>query len=89
MCFKMKSQFWHRNASTILTALGGVGLITTTVLAVKATPKALLLIEEEKKNKKEELTKIETVKAAAKPYIPAVLTGTATLPSQDFLEYYY
>lgn len=75
----MKSQFWHRNASTILTALGGVGLIATTVLAVKATPKALQLIEEEKKNKKEELTKLEMVKTAAKPYIPAVLTGTATL----------
>ena len=37
----MRTNFWHRNASTVLTCLGGVGLVATTVLAVKTTPKAL------------------------------------------------
>lgn len=63
----------------ILTGLGVVGMITTSVLAVRATPKALQLIEEAKQNKKEEpLTKIEIVKVTWKQYIPAVLMGTAS-----------
>ena len=75
----MSTQFWHRNASTVLTCLGGVGLITTTVLAVKATPKALKLIEEEKQKKGEDLSKWETVKVTGSTYLPTVLTGAATL----------
>ena len=60
----------------ILTGIGVAGMITTVVLAVKATPKALKLIED----KKEELdagklTVVDTVKTAWKPYIPAAVTG--------------
>ena len=60
----------------ILTGIGVAGMITTVVLAVKATPKALELIED----KKEELdagklTVIDTVKVAWKPYIPAAIAG--------------
>lgn len=40
----------------ILTGVGIAGMITTTVLAVKATPKALQLIEEEKQLQNEKLT---------------------------------
>lgn len=36
----MNKQFWHRNASTFLTCLGGAGVVATAVMAVKATPKA-------------------------------------------------
>lgn len=72
-------QFWHRNASTILTCLGGVGVVATAVLAVKATPKAMRLIEKAEEEKGDELTRIETVKATWKPYIPAVVTGIATI----------
>lgn len=43
--------FTKRNTSTVLTCLGGVGVVATTVLAVKAMPKALQLIEEEKQKK--------------------------------------
>ena len=38
--------FVKRNASTILTVLGSIGVVTTTITAVKAIPKALRLIEE-------------------------------------------
>lgn len=75
-----KSQlFIKQNASTILTVAGGVGVVATAVMAVKATPKALECIEEAKKEKGEELTKFETVVVSAKPYIPAIATGAATI----------
>lgn len=73
-----------KHSPEILTGLGIAGMFTTTVLAVKATPKALRLIEEAKELKKStpedkpELTKTETVKAAWKPYIPAVITGVVS-----------
>ena len=38
-----------RKSPEILTGIGVAGFVTTTVLAVKATPKALMLIEEEKR----------------------------------------
>lgn len=71
--------FVKRNASTILTCLGGVGVVATTITAVKATPKALRLIEEAEQEKGEQLTKWETVRATAKVYLPSVGVGIATL----------
>lgn len=71
--------FIKRNASTILTIAGGAGLVTTTVLAIKETPKALTLLNNAEKEKGEELTKIEKVKVAAPVYIPMMVTGVATL----------
>lgn len=60
----------------ILTGIGVAGMITTVVLAVKATPKALDLIEDKKEElDTDKLTVIDTVKTAWKPYVPAVVTG--------------
>lgn len=64
-----------KHSPEILTGLGIVGMVTTTVLAVKATPKAYELIEAERERKKKELTKTEVVKVAWKPYIPAMISG--------------
>lgn len=72
-------EFLRRNSSTILTCVGAVGVVATSVMAVKATPKALTLIDKAKKEKGEELTKFETVKVAGPAYIPAVITGAATI----------
>lgn len=72
-------KFLNRNGSTILTCLGGVGLIATSVMTAKATPKAMVLLEEAKEEKGEELTKFEIVKIAGPSYIPAVLVGASTL----------
>jgi len=69
----------HKHGSTILTVIGAGGVIATTVMAVKATPKALQLIEEAEEVKGEELTPVEKVQVAWKPYIPAVTTGAATI----------
>lgn len=71
--------FLKRNAPTILTCLGGVGVIATGVLVAMAAPKALKKVEEAEETKGEELTKFEKVKAAAPVYIPAVVTGAATI----------
>lgn len=68
-----------RHTPEILTGLGIAGMVTTTVLAVQATPKALRLIEERREalelDYDEKLPAVETIKAAWKPYIPAVVTG--------------
>lgn len=71
--------FLEHNGSTILTCIGGVGVIVTAVLAAKETPKALRLLEQVKEDKGEELTKLETIAVAAPAYIPAIVTCTATL----------
>lgn len=73
------TKFCKRNASTILTYVGGVGVVATAVTAVRATPKALERIEVATEEKGEELTKMEVVKVAWKPYIPAIAIGTATI----------
>lgn len=72
-------RLFKKHGSTMLTVAGAVGVVSTAVLTAKATPKALRLIEEVKEEKGEELTKMETIRAAWKPYIPAVVTGAATL----------
>lgn len=71
--------FLKRNASTILTCAGAVGTVATTIMAAKATPKAVALIEEAKAEKKEDLTTIEKVKVAGPVYIPTVLAGVSTV----------
>lgn len=71
--------FLKKNASTILTCAGGAGVIATSVMAVKATPKALALLENAKEEKGEDLTKLEKVKVAGPAYIPAAITGVATI----------
>jgi len=68
-----------KHSPEILTGIGIIGMITTTVMAVRATPKALILIDEKKKEEgSEALTPIETVKTAWKCYIPAAVIGTAS-----------
>ena len=72
-------RFMKRNASTILTFAGGIGVIGTAVLAAKETPKALQLLEDAEAKKGEGLTKIEKVKIAGPAYIPSIITGAATI----------
>ena len=77
--FKSTRTFLGKHSPEILTGIGVTGMITTTILAVKSTPKALILIEEKKKELgTDELTAIEVVKAAWKPYIPALALGIAS-----------
>ena len=51
-------EMWGKKRSPeILTGIGIAGMVTTTVIAVTATPKALVLIEEEKRRQNQELLK--------------------------------
>lgn len=69
-----------KNSSpTILTCIGAIGVVATTVMAVKATPKALAIIEQAKEEKGENLTKLEVVNVAGPLYIPTVITGVSTI----------
>lgn len=78
--FKDVQSTMSKHSPELLTGVGIAGMITTTVLAVKATPKALTLIERKKEelqlDQEDNLTPVETVKATWKCYIPAVVTGT-------------
>lgn len=71
--------FLRKNASTILTCVGAAGVVATTITAVKATPKAMMLLENAEKEKGEDLTKFEVVRVAGPAYIPAIVTGAATI----------
>lgn len=71
--------FIKKNAPTILTCIGAAGVVATTVMAVKETPKALSLLEDAREEKGEELTKWEKVNIAGPVYIPAIITGVATI----------
>lgn len=72
-----------KHSPEILTGLGVSGMIATTVLAVKATPRAIDLIEEDSRRNHDgdpyAYTKKEAIQSAWKCYIPAAVTGTASV----------
>lgn len=86
-----------KHSPEILTGIGIAGMVSTVVLSVKATPKALQLIEDEKNRINYEICKeardngleeceeidklhpIDVVKTTWKCYIPAMVTGTASI----------
>lgn len=83
--------FITKHSPEILTGIGISGMITSTVLAVKATPKALQLLSEAERQKEadniysekeepkeyEKLTTKEIVKTTWKVYIPSLLYGAS------------
>lgn len=69
-----------KHSPEILIGIGITGMLTTTVLAVKATPKALCLIEEKKRELDvDTLTPVETIKTTWKCYVPAAVSGVASI----------
>lgn len=65
----------RKNAPTILTFLGVGGFVTTVVMAVKATPKALDI----QKEFKEDTTNWEKIKSIAPVYIPTFMVGASSI----------
>lgn len=67
-----------KRSPEILLGLGITGMLTSVVLAVKATPKVYELIKDEnyirEKSGEPELTKTEIIKMSWKPYLPAALS---------------
>ena len=79
-----KSRLYLRKYSpVILTCVASVGVVVTTVMAVKATPKALILIENDSRRNHNgdphAYTKTEAIMAAWKCYIPSVIIGASTI----------
>lgn len=69
-----------KHSPAILTGIGISGMLGTTVLAVRGTPEALRRIEEKKKlEHHKKLTVLQTVQAAWRCYIPAAISGTASV----------
>lgn len=83
--------YLKRNSPTIVSCIGAVGVVATTIAAIKATPKALSLIEDEKarinkqleqsgwQTRVDKLTTAETIKATWKCYIPTTVIGLSTI----------
>ena len=70
----------RRHSPEILTGIGVAGMIATTVMAVKATPKAVMLVNErEVELGVEKLPAKEVVRTTWKCYIPTVITGAASI----------
>lgn len=53
----------YRSSPTILTVVASVGVIVTTITAVRATPKAIKLLKEAEAEKGENLTKVEIIQS--------------------------
>lgn len=72
-----------KNSPHILTGLGCAGLLSTSILTAKASPKALKIIEIEEeyreKNRINAMSKFDKVKLTWKCYIPAGVVGAATI----------
>ena len=90
--FKSFGEAAKKHSPEILTGLGIAGMLSTTILAVKATPKALILIENRKRDirfesirdkntppQSDKLTPIETIKTVWKCYIPATATCVCSI----------
>lgn len=78
LCYKSLSCLKH-NSSAILTCIGAVGVVATTVSAVRVTPKAVKLLEKATDEKGEELTKLEIISVAGPVYIPSLAIGISTI----------
>lgn len=81
-----------KRSPEILTGIGIAGMLTTTVMAVKATPKALRILDEEREYRRidrengvdecfapEKISKKDVIKLCWKCYIPAAVTGTVSV----------
>ena len=71
-----------KHSPEILTGIGIAGMITTTVLAVRATPKAVKIIDDYKDTvlrDHEKINPIDAVKLTWKCYVPAAVTGTLSV----------
>lgn len=70
----MSKKIFQEKGPTILSILGCTGLITTAVLAVKETPKAIALLEE-----KDELAMKDKAYIIGTSYFPAISVGAASI----------
>lgn len=68
-----------QHSPEILAGVGIAGMVTTVVMAVRATPKALAIIDEKEIDEGRNLTRGEKVKAAWTCYVPTALVGATSV----------
>lgn len=75
--------YLKRGSPTILSCLGAAGVVATTVMAVKATPKAITHIQHDSRQNHDGdpygYSKAEAVRSAWRCYIPTVAIGVSTI----------
>lgn len=75
--------YLKRSSPTILTCIGAIGVVATSVMAVKVTPKAVDLIRADSRQNHDgdpyAYTKLEAVQSCWRCYIPAALVGLSTI----------
>lgn len=76
--YKIKG-FLKEQSPTILTCVGAAGVVITSVMAAKATLKAVKIIETVESEKGKTLTRKEKIKMTAPVYIPTIIAGTTTI----------
>lgn len=72
---KTSKTFLSKHSPEILTGLGVASMVTSTILAVKATPKAVRLIQYEEDQNEKKLDVKGVIKTTWKEYIPAMSFG--------------
>ena len=78
--FKNVNRTVTKHSPEILTGLGIAGMLTTTVLAIKATPKAIRLLDDRKDELEvEKLPAVEIIKTTWKCYVPTAITCAVSI----------
>ncbi len=71
-----------KHSPEILTGIGIAGMVSTTILAVKATPKAVRLLNEYRDTmpaNQQKIPPVDAIKVCWKCYAPAAVTGIASI----------
>lgn len=79
--------FLKKHSTLIMTVVASGGVVATTVLAVKATPKAMKILKQKSLEKGEPLTAIEKIKYGWKPYIYCGISCIGTIACIASIEY--
>lgn len=71
------NKFLKKNAPTILTIAGSIGVMGTSLLVAKETPKAIKIINQRKRKTRKD--KLHMALEIAKVYSPAIISGVSTI----------
>lgn len=71
--------FIKKNAGTILSVMGSIGVVATAITAARAAPKAIKLLDDAREEKGSKLSKMEIAQIGFKTYLPVGLVSVATI----------
>lgn len=71
--------FIKKNAGTILSVMGSIGVVATAITAARAAPKAIKLLDDAREEKRSKLSKMEIAQIGFKTYLPVGLVSAATI----------